>query len=449
MRVDSLRGRSVVVAGAGLAGLTAAWDLEKQGARVTVVEARDRVGGRVHTIRDIFDEGQHGEAGADLIEGEQDLVLKLAASLGLEPVRILKDGFTYYGPDNAGRNRIWRGPGAWFEAGRRLKPEAAMYKASGESWDSGIATALGPVSVARWLKRVRADRSFAIGVRAMRGFFLADPEDLSLLALVDQFAEGDTPGQDEIFRIPGGNDLLATKIADALRGRIYLRAMVRRVAQRDGGVTVTIDDAAGRSELRADYAVIALPATTARAVEFTPRLPVQQRTAIASLPYGPATRVLLQFERPFWRKRGRPRGFGTSLPIGAVWDASEHQRGSSAMLMLLAGGRGSAECRQLLAAEGPEGMVNHLRWLGRPSSLSALWHTSWEDDPLARGGYAVFSPDFDPLLRAWLRRPAGRVVFAGEHTSVKWQGFMNGAVESGHRAAAEISAINAYAAPVV
>jgi monoamine oxidase len=449
MRVDSLRGRSVLVAGAGLAGLTAARDLEKQGARVTVVEARDRVGGRVHTIRGIFDEGQHAEAGADLIEGEQEHVLELAKSLGLKPARILTEGFSYYGPDNAGRNRIWRRPAAWFEASRRLKREAEMYKAAGESWDSGFATALGPVSVARWLKRVRADRSFAAGVRAMRGFFLADPEDLSLLALVDQFAEGDTPGQDEIYRIPGGNDLLATKIADSLRGRIYLRAWVRRVARQDGGVTVTIDDAAGRSELRADYVVVALPATTARAVDFTPGLPVEQRTAIASLRYGPATRVLLQFERPFWRKRGRPRGFGSPLPIGAVWDASEHQRGSSAMLMLLAGGRGSAECRELLATEGPEGVVNQLRWLGRPSPLRALWHTSWEDDPLARGGYAVFSPDFDPRLRAWLRRPAGRVVFAGEHTSVKWQGFMNGAVESGHRAAAEISAMNAYATPVV
>jgi monoamine oxidase len=70
-----------------------------------------------------------------------------------------------------------------------------------------------------------------------------------------------------------------------------------------------------------------------------------------------------------------------------------------------------------------------------------MWHVSWEDDPLARGGYAVFSPGFDPALRHWLRRPFGRVMFAGEHTSVASQGFMNGAVESGYRAAAEIAAL--------
>jgi monoamine oxidase len=111
------------------------------------------------------------------------------------------------------------------------------------------------------------------------------------------------------------------------------------------------------------------------------------------------------------------------------------------MLMLLAGGRASAECRQIIAHEGPDGIVRRLSWLGRPAPLTAMWHTSWEDDPLVRGGYAVFSPGFDPSLRDWLRRPAGRLTFAGEHTSVEWEGFMNGAIESGRRAAAEIAAL--------
>lgn len=449
MGTHSLRGRSVIVAGAGLAGLTAARELETEGARVTVVEGQDRVGGRVHTIRGIFEEGQHAEAGADLIEGEQELVLKLAKSVGLKPQRILPGGFTYYGPDKSGRKRIWRGPGTWVETAKMLKAESALFKAAGESWDSGVAEALGRVPVAQWLKRVRADRSFATGVRAMRGFFLADPEDLSLLALVDQFADGEVPGEGEIFRIPGGNDLLPRKIADALKGRIFLRAMVRRVREREGKVTVTIEDAAGLTDLTADFVVVALPATTARAVEFLPGLPGVQRDAITRLKYGPATRVLLQFERPFWRRGKQPRAFGTSLPIGAVWDASEHQRGKAGILMLLAGGRGSAECRELLATEGPDGVVEQLRWMGRPSPLRALWHTSWEDDPLAGGGYATFTHDFDARLRAWLRRPAGRVVFAGEHTSIKWEGFMNGAIESGQRAAAEVSAMATYPPPMV
>jgi monoamine oxidase len=438
----TLRGRSVIVAGAGLAGLSAARELEKEGARVTILEARDRVGGRIHTIRGLFADRQHGEAGADLIEGGQTLVHELARSVGLRPQRILRAGFTYYGPDSAGRNRAWKSPSVWKDVAARLKPDIDRYKASAERWDSGVAAALGPQSVAEWLRRQRAGRSFNAGVRSIRGFFLADPEDLSLLALVDQLSEG-VPGADEFFRIPGGNDRLPRKIADALTAPILLGALMQRVRRGKNGVTLSFLEAGRRYELSADFAVLALPATTLRRVEFSPRLPDEQWRAISTLKYGAATRVLLQFERPFWRRTHKHRAFGTSLPIGAVWDASEHQRGPSGMLMLLAGGGASAECREILTREGPDGVLRHLPWLGRPAPLSAAWHTSWEDDPLARGGYAVFSPDFDPELRDWLRRPAGRVMFAGEHTSVKWEGFMNGAVESGRRAAAEISALAA------
>ena len=82
-------------------------------------------------------------------------------------------------------------------------------------------------------------------------------------------------------------------------------------------------------------------------------------------------------------------------------------------------------------------------WLGsREASVVACHQTAWETDPWARGGYAAFDSSFDPALRAWLARPFGRLFFAGEHTSVQWQGYMNGAVESGRRAAAEIAAVH-------
>src|SRR6185369_3454673 len=98
-----LSGKSVVVGGAGLAGLSAARALEARGAAVTVVEARNRVGGRVWTMRESFAGGQHAEAGADLIEDEQEHVFTLARELGLKPQRILRESFGFYGPDARGR----------------------------------------------------------------------------------------------------------------------------------------------------------------------------------------------------------------------------------------------------------------------------------------------------------------------------------------------------------
>jgi monoamine oxidase len=440
-RRGPLGGATVIVAGAGLAGLSAARDLEAAGAAVTIVEARDRVGGRVHTVRDGFAGGQHADAGADLIESEQSNVIALARELKLPLVRILREGWGFYGENGRGRRTLRTAPTTFAEAGKRLKSEIADYELAGKRWDSAIAARLGRTSVSTWLKSIGADDGLAAGLRGLRGFFLADPEDLSLLMLVDQFASGETPGESRMFRIRGGNDRLPRAMADRLRGRLILNAVVRRIQRRAGDVVVTLDDRGSRREIAAQYCVVTLPATTLRDVRFEPPLPEDQHRAIQSLGYGRATRMMLQFSKRFWRKGHRPSAFGTDLLTGAVWDASEEQRGPAGVLTLLAGGRASGELQQLIATGGSQAVVDRLRWLGRPADLIAAQVMAWEDEPWSRGGYAFFGPSFDPLLRAWLARPAGRVLFAGEHTSERWQGYMNGAIESGKRAAAEVRAL--------
>jgi len=437
-----LTGTSVVVAGAGLAGLSAARALEKCGAAVTVVEARDRVGGRVHTIRKAFAAGQHAEAGGDLIEGEQEHVLGLARELGLKPARILRKGFGFFGVDPRGKPRVQTGLGRLFSVTRFLQDDIRDFKLAESRWDGAIAARLGRMSVASWLERAKAPAEMRAGMRGFRGFFLADPEDLSLLPLVEQFSEWGAPGRDEMFRISGGNDRLATGIARTLRGALLLRTTVRRILRRGDGVVVTIETLGQpHTEIHATYAVCALPASTARGVLFEPALPEPQQHAIERLRYGCATKLLLQFDRRFWRKRGRPVAFGSDAPTGAVWDGNENQRGPHGILTFLAGGKASAELQDILRREGERGVVQRIGWLGKPSRLLASQTVVWDHDPWARGGYAYFDPGFDPIWRDWLARPAGRVVFAGEHTSIKFQGYMNGAIESGLRAAAEIVAL--------
>ena len=404
---------------------------------MTVFEARDRVGGRVHTVG--LGRGHHAEGGADLIEAEQTHVRDLAAALKLKTVRILRRGFGYYGPDRRGRYRVRHGPAAFHEAYRLLKAEVSDHCLAGRRWDSAVALSLAPQSVADWLSRTRADRPLRAGMRAFRGFFLADPDDLSLLSLVDQFAAEGSPGQGSMFRILGGNERLPRALAAALRARVRLRTVVRRVTRTDAGVRMTVQGSS-LADVDADFAVMALPASTLRHVEFYPRLPDEQSRAIGTLKYGCATRVLLQFARPFWRTRDRPMAYGSDLPTGAVWDGAEEQS-RAAILSLLAGGRASRELQDILAREGNRGVIARLEWLGRPTALTAARTIVWEDDEWARGGYAYFDPAFDPRLRAWLGRPSGRILFAGEHTSFAWPGYMNGAIESGRRAAAEIRAL--------
>jgi monoamine oxidase len=438
-----LHGVRVIVAGAGLAGLSAARELEARRATTTVIEARDRVGGRVWTLRDALTRRQHAEAGADLIEEEQAHVRQLAADLGLTTVRILRDGFGFYGPDARGKRRIHARPGGFGMMAKMFAGEVRDFKLGEDRWDSAIARRLAAVSVAAWMADRKVPSNVRASVRAFRGFFLADPEDLSVLPLVEQFADSGTPGQGHIFRITEGNDRLATVMARRLHGTLLLRTIVRRARQRERGVTVTVEDGLGRrSEIEGAFLVCALPASTARDVVFEPRLPEPQHDAISSLRYGAATRLLLQFDRRFWKQRGRPLAFGTDLPIGSIWDGNEQQRGP-AILSFLAGGHASSELQQILREEGPSGVIPRIEWLGRPARLLASRAIVWDEDPWVRGGYAFFDPAFDPLWRAWLSRPYGRVVFAGEHTSTRWQGYMNGAIETGMRAAAEVESLAA------
>ena len=433
----------MLVAGAGLAGLSAARALESLGARATVVDARERVGGRVWTIRDSFRGGQHAEAGADLIDSEQHAVVNLAKDMGLRLVPILKRGFGYCGANRRGRVCIQSVEQDFRSIGDAFDDLIDQYRLSERRWDSAITRHMARQSVADWLNATRADEWLKSRLRGLRGFFLADPEDLSLLALVDFIAEGGFGSTGDFLRIEDGNDRLATEMARRLRSPVRLRTILRRVRQQDGRVTAALDDRSGLHEVDSDYLIAAMPATTLRDVEWSPPLPDPQRDAIARLRYGSATRLLVQFAERFWKQRGRPDAFGSDQPTGAIWDGNEQQKGRPGILSFLAGGSASRELQAILQAEGLDGVTRRLIWLGAPAEILASRTIVWEDDPLARGGYCYFDPSFDPMFRDWLARPAGRIAFAGEHTSIRWQGYLNGAVESGQRAAAEVAAMQA------
>ena len=207
------------------------------------------------------------------------------------------------------------------------------------------------------------------------------------------------------------------------------------------GISAGIESPSGLAELRADFVICTMPAATVRDVRFDPALPDPQRDAFLSLRYGLATKTSLQFDRVTWRKRGKPRAFGTNMSVGAVWDANEEQHGDHGILTLMAGGRASTETRERLASGGPARLLDQMDWLDlQEANLVASDSVSWEQEPWSRGGYSFFHHQYRPALREWLARPFGRIFFAGEHTSLKWQGYMNGAVESGLRASEELGA---------
>jgi len=425
----------VLVAGAGLAGLAAADDLAST-ADVVIIEARPRVGGRVLTWRESFHFRQHAEGGGDLIDDNQHEIRKLIGRLGLQLAEILPGGFT--GIRQTGRRRV-RGRYSWGEIARRLQPEIDMFCLSEQRWDTTIAASIARQSVADWLDRIGAPKALRASVAGLRGFFLAEPSELSLLALVEQFAEEGPPGGEKTFRVQGGNDRIASRLAHRLGNRLHPQTVLRSVTQSGTGIRAAVETPQGSDQLDCDFLICTLPASTLRDVMFDPPLPAPQNEAIRTLRYGPTTKTALQFSGTPWRKRGQPRAFGTNLPVGAVWDGNEEQRGSAGIVSLMAGGLASAATKSLLASGGPQALAAQLDWFDLDGTKLLGWDSvSWEDDPWSRGAYAFYHHTFSPLNREWLARPFGRVFFAGEHTSLKWQGYMNGAVETGLRAATEV-----------
>jgi monoamine oxidase len=439
----SLNGVSVLVAGAGLAGLTAARELSLAGAAVIVVEARNRVGGRVWTIRDDFTNAQHADAGGDLIDDEHHEIRRLADDLDLKLARILRGGFGWVRTTASGRPTIVprRIAGRWDMLSRALEPVVEPYRLAEQRWDSPIASDIARRSVSAWLEETKAPPDLRTAATGLRGFFLADPDELSLIVLVDVFGGDGSSWSRAQYRIEGGNDCLATALAKPLGSRLHLNTEILAISQRGSSVRVSVKNGSQSSQITCDYAIVTLPASILRRIPVNPSLPPLQHEAVARLKYGRGTKTLLQFSRRFWRAPGRPRAFGSALPFGAIMDANEQQRGPAGILALLAGGDASDATQEITARDGPSGLVAALDFLGaNRARLVGSRQVVWEHDPHARGGYAFFDPAFDPALREWLARPCGRLFFAGEHTSVKWQGYMNGAVESGRRAAFEVMA---------
>jgi monoamine oxidase len=323
----------------------------------------------------------------------------------------------------------------WTAFKQALSREGEAFTAVDCDWSSTIAQAIAPHSLRTLLDARGASREVIAFAEGLRGFFLADADQLSALVGVEQVTQPDLAAV-KVSRIKGGNERLVQALARQKGLKITTKAVVNKIEQDDTSVRVHIADGTKRGVLvTGNYLVLTTPAAIARTLEFAPAVPATLRRAWQALDSGPATKAHVRFDRAWWRKTGRPRAWGTNLDTGAIWETSAS---GPPGLTLLAGGRASRALRDVLEEGGPQRVIRRLSWLGDPEDARDFRSISWELDPFARGGYAVFGTDFKPEWRAELARSFGRVAFAGDHTSRNWQGYMNGAVESGQRAARDI-----------
>jgi monoamine oxidase len=431
----------VIVAGAGLAGMVVANELARDGRAVTVIEGRDRVGGRVWTVRDPFRGGAFGELGAEFVDEDHRRMQALARRLDIELVRVLRRGFTQRYRTDAGGFELTRTRG-WDDLRAALAPLVRDYKIAAGTPDAERVRELSTFSVREWLRYQDAPTRVHALADAMRGFFLADPEDLSALPLAAELAQGGSPAQTPMFRIAGGAERLLAALSHDTDARVLLSHRLEAVRHAtDRVVCQVLDENGRRQEIEGDVLIVTLPASTLREIEIVPALPHDQWRAICSLRYGCASKAVVQTSTDLFG--GRPaRAFATDTHAGAFWDAGEGQPAGTSIVSFLAGGSASEGLWRRLA-DGADLLLSDLCWLRRggrsPRAVAhAAW--SWHEDPFARGGYAFIDPGFDPAWLSVQARRAGRLFFAGEHTSANYQGYMEGALESAERVLTEVFA---------
>jgi monoamine oxidase len=447
--------KSVIVVGAGLAGLAAAYELVQLGHDVTVLEAQTRPGGRVHTLRSPFSDGLYAEAGAISYSDSFHHMVRYVKAFGLPSAQIGQRGgapvFHLRGKRftlKQGEKPDWPYDLAPGEKGLALyqlilkyfTPADKLGDPTDPTWRPDPFKEWDQVTLAEWLIAQGASREAVdlLGRSLWWGHGWSEVSALHrLVSDVALFLMGQ-----KSYVIPGGTDLLAQAFARALRDRISYGAPVLAIKQMADGVAVVVRQGGGEERRTADRLVLAAPVPALRKIRFTPGLAAPKRKAVEELEYWPVTRVYLQSRRRFWADAGESGGAATDLLIGQVAehpfvradDAGPravlecHTKGAEAVRL---GGMAEEERLAVSAREMEKVHPGFLRNVEGGASYD------WAADPWAGGGYPVWKPG---QLLAWLpelARPEARIHFAGEHTS--WLSrTMEGALESGNRAAKEV-----------
>ncbi len=447
----------VAVVGAGLAGLAAARALRRHGRSVVVLEARDRVGGR--TLNHHLGNGRVVEIGGQWVGPTQDRVLKLIRDLGLKTFKTYTRGKNvYYRQQNPPglRHQTYTGtippanPASLVELAKALNSLDTMAAdvPLDAPWNAAKAAEWDGQTFETWkLDNTTLDETRDLIDLGIEAVFAAEPRDLSLLHVLFYIhAAGsfenliNTPGGAQDSRIVGGSQRISIELARRLGRRVVLEAPVRLIEHHRGRVELNTP----RGTWRARRAIVAVPPTLAGRIRYRPHLPAQRDQLTQRVPMGSVIKCMAVYDEPFWRADGLS-GMATS-DTGAVkvtFDNSPPGGKPGVLLGFIEGQAARDLTRKSKRFRRDAVLADLERYFGPRARTRArdYFDKSWGEDPWTRGCYVGYYPTGVLVgYREAIWRPVGPIHWAGTETATEWNGYMDGAVQSGERAADEVVA---------
>lgn len=431
----------VAVVGAGLAGLMAARQLARAGLRTTVLEARDRVGGR--TWSKAVGDGVVIDMGGQWIGPVQERMTALVDELGLETFVTYSEGETLRAVPGFNENTF----GGLLEVFADLDRMASEVPLD-EPWSAPHAKEWDSQTLHTWFsKRVQDPSVMAMARLVATALFTAEADELSLLhTLVYVRSAGSIAnltgvvgGAQERRFVLGAQEVSNRLAAELGPERVHLNCPVRRIEQ--NGEVVVIESDHLRVEAR--RAIVAIPVPLADRIVYAPALPGYRSQMHQRMAPGTVIKIHCVYETPFWRARGsNGRVMTNEGPITVTFDNSPHDAKRGVLVGFVEADEARHFCRLSEDARRKAAMECFVRFFGEQAANPIQYlETGWSEEEWTRGCYGGNFPPGGWTRYGWvLREPFGRVHWAGAETSTIWMNYMEGAVRSGERAASEVIA---------
>jgi len=447
--------KPTVIVGAGLAGLTCALRMKQKGIAADIYDANTRLGGRCWSLRGAFEDGQIVERGGELIDQGHTSIRQLCQELRLPLDNLLAaepngsepfyyfDGVPYsYAEATADIKPIWQ----------KIKSDISAASYPTTYYQSTLrGRQLDQMSIIDWINESipggvysRLGQLLDVAYNIEYGEECSRQSALNLLYLLGYSGQGQLRifgPSNEKYTVRGGNDQIVSALVSQLAPNIKTGFALSAIKQNpDSSYTLTFRQGNRTTQVEASRVVLAIPFSILRTLDFSKAnfRPLKQ-IAIREQGMGANAKLQLQFRNRHWNALGNNGDTYTDTGYQITWDVTRGQAGKSGILVNYTGG----DVARAASKTSPKTVLSRIEPV--LPGLSAQWNgkshlEDWTANPLTRGSYSFYKPGQYQTFVGIEGEVEGNCHFCGEHTSLDFQGYLNGAVETGERSAAEVSA---------